>query len=341
MVLTCITCRIVFNEETDFRDHYKSKWHRYNSKRQIINYPPISLSAFNNLTELKEKENEAKEEIGSYCNYCRKHFSTSSTYQNHLESKKHKQAIKNAPKDIPLVEPAKPKDKEQKYDDKTIKQLRDYRKKLLIVQNYLSDDEDWESCTEDEECDDEEMEIEIIEEKDVKTSNCLFCSKYCGTLETNLKHMTKRHRFYIPFTEHLTDLKGLITYLHEKIRIGHLCLWCNEKSHWFYSLLAVQRHMVDKGHCKMRCERDCYEEYTQFYDFSSIYPDDFKSDDDSEPGFQDTDIGLRLPSGMTITTSLLLKRYAASYPRNLGSKLSVGSRLSMGVFFIFVSFILL
>jgi pre-60S factor REI1 len=37
--------------------------------------------------------------------------------------------------------------------------------------------------------------------------------------------MLKQHGFFIPFVENLVDLEGLLTYLGEKIGIGHVCLW--------------------------------------------------------------------------------------------------------------------
>lgn len=34
--LTCISCRLVFFNSEIQRDHYKTEWHRYNVKRQVI-----------------------------------------------------------------------------------------------------------------------------------------------------------------------------------------------------------------------------------------------------------------------------------------------------------------
>lgn len=52
-----------------------------------------------------------------------------------------------------------------------------------------------------------------------------------------------------------------------------ICLWCNEKGRTFYSLDAVRKHMNDKGHCKMLHEGLALVEYSDFYDYSSSYPD--------------------------------------------------------------------
>ena len=49
--------------------------------------------------------------------------------------------------------------------------------------------------------------------------------------------------------------------------IGSLCLWCNEKGRRFHSTKAVQKHMLDKGHCKMLHEGDVILEYADYYDY--------------------------------------------------------------------------
>ena len=56
----------------------------------------------------------------------------------------------------------------------------------------------------------------------------------------------------------------------EKIGEGHICLWCNEKSKTFLSTQAVQKHMRDKGHCKLLFEGDAVFEYSDFYDYRYV-----------------------------------------------------------------------
>ena len=57
-----------------------------------------------------------------------------------------------------------------------------------------------------------------------------------------------------------------------KIAEGHMCLWCNETGKMFQSILAAQRHMVDKGHCKILHDGDTLIEFADFYDYRSSYP---------------------------------------------------------------------
>jgi hypothetical protein len=42
-----------------------------------------------------------------------------------------------------------------------------------------------------------------------------------------------------------------------------MCLYCNEKSKLYLTLAAVQKHMLDKAHCKIRHEQDALIEYSR------------------------------------------------------------------------------
>lgn len=53
----------------------------------------------------------------------------------------------------------------------------------------------------------------------------------------------------------------------EKVGVGKICLWCNEKGKSFYSTEAVQAHMNDKSHCKLFTDGDAALEFADFYDF--------------------------------------------------------------------------
>ena len=82
--------------------------------------------------------------------------------------------------------------------------------------------------------------------------------------------MLKKHSFFISSAEQCTDLTGLMKYLGEKVQKQLICLDCNnEGTRGFQSAEALQDHMMDKGHCFMNS--DSYEEYDQYYDFSSQF----------------------------------------------------------------------
>uniref|UniRef100_H0XC18 Cytoplasmic 60S subunit biogenesis factor ZNF622 n=1 Tax=Otolemur garnettii TaxID=30611 RepID=H0XC18_OTOGA len=194
----------------------------------------------------------------------------------------------------------------------------------------LDGDEDWEDIDSDEEleCEDteatngvEEEEEEAVESPSlgaIPVTDCLFCSHHSSSLMKNVAHMTKVHSFFIPDIEYLSDLKGLIKYLGEKVGVGKICLWCNEKGKSFYSTEAVQAHMNDKSHCKLYTDGDAALEFADFYDFRSSYPDHKGGEDASESEelpleknleYDDETMELVLPSGARVGHRSLMRYY--------------------------------
>jgi len=136
--------------------------------------------------------------------------------------------------------------------------------------------------------------------------------------------MAKIHGFFIPDIEYLQNLEGLISYLGEKISIGNVCLYCNDKGRMFHSMESVQAHMRDQSHCKLRYEEEI-EEYEDFYDFS-INPDEDPNNPQKgkelelaerfakTPAHLDhTGYGLILPTGKQIGHRSLITYYRQWY----------------------------
>lgn len=131
--------------------------------------------------------------------------------------------------------------------------------------------------------DTENEETEIIQSIDARIAaarsrltpnSCLFCSYQAGSIKESVAHMTSQHSFFIPDIEYLVDLSGLLAYLGEKIAVGNVCLYCNGKGREYRTLEAVRKHMIDKAHCKLAYESENDRlEVSDFYDFSSSYPD--------------------------------------------------------------------
>jgi pre-60S factor REI1 len=163
-----------------------------------------------------------------------------------------------------------------------------------------SDDSDWESMSEGEE--EEVLDLSNA----IPVTTCLFCPIESPTLDKNVEHMTRVHSFFIPDIEYLTDVEGLLTYLGEKVGAGLRCLWCCDSGKGFKSVRSVQRHMQDKGHCKMRQEAgDTLLEFVDFYDYSTSYPDaEQGTDRDEEVALKELDVNddleLVLPSGAVV-----------------------------------------
>lgn len=167
---------------------------------------------------------------------------------------------------------------------------------------------------EDEDMDnDDETEALGLEE-------CFFCSNIANSLTENVEHMSKTHSFFIPEAEYLVDLEGFIAHLGEKVGVGHMCLWCNERSKMFYTVDAVRKHMRDKGHCKLMFDGDAALEYADFFDYRSSWEGAGEGTEDGESEVSTTDLAenedfeLVLPSGATIGHRSLMRYYRQSLP---------------------------
>ncbi|KAL7318666.1 pre-60S factor rei1 [Mucor circinelloides] len=304
-LFTCLACQVAFQSAEGQRNHYRSDWHRYNLKRKVVSLPPVTSEQFNSKTEAREmKEAEVKkvvETTNNYCQTCRKTFGSNNQYENHIQSKKHKEvAAKQALKQQQQAEQPKKEASVQSNAEKPVD--------LRIT----------------EETTEEEM-MAMIDEK-IKTAprleetDCLFCNHKAETFEDNMTHMTNVHSLFIPDIEYLVDLRGMIRYLGEKITVGNVCIFCNGKGRGMRSVDAVRKHMNDKGHCKIAYEEDDdAAELVDFYDFSSSYPqiegDDQEVDIDAELEnltasltLADDEMSLVLPNG-SVVGHRHMKRY--------------------------------
>lgn len=288
---TCITCRVGFADSEMQRKHYKTDWHRYNLKRKVAEMPPVSAEVFQEKVRAQRAEAQAKEQLQSislHCKVCHKHFSSENAFKNHMQSKKHSEVVFKA------------KDKVEKPKERSSN-----------PQDVVGDDDD-----------DEIEEVDEFEDEGLEITHCLFCPHESNKIEDNLKHMSRSHSFFIPDLQYAVDLKGLIGYLGEKVGVGKMCLYCNEKSKNFLTIEAVQSHMISKGHTKLDYEGDAALEYADYYDFSSSYPtdaDDKNDDDDSsvEVGtiaVDETTNELCLPSGAKAGHRDLRRYYRQNLP---------------------------
>lgn len=44
--LTCVSCRLLFNDAQDQKAHYKTDLHLFNLKRKIANLPPVTQEVY-------------------------------------------------------------------------------------------------------------------------------------------------------------------------------------------------------------------------------------------------------------------------------------------------------
>lgn len=228
--------------------------------------------------QMRNAEATANQErqMSLYCNACRKQFGNQKAHDNHLNSKKHKEnLVRFETENGSLEKEVTTKSVIQQRPHPAIAAASEGKGKFALQQvNQMEDDEDDDDEYEDiEEEEIDSDELEEIAENPLKQSDCLFCSHAAEDLVDNLKHMSETHSFFIPDVEYCTDIEGLIHYLGEKVAVYFICLWCNDRGKTFYSLDAVRKHMLDKGHCNMLHEGLALAEYSDYYDYSSSYPD--------------------------------------------------------------------
>lgn len=285
---TCIACRLQFDSSEEQREHYRTDFHRFNLKRQVAELPPISWEAFHRkLDAIKQAEtaqNEADNVIDvAECAICAKTFKSEGSYQQHLNSKKHKEAEAEAKRlgintktetlvggvklttksAVPAHVRAGMEKQNANTENKTSESAQ------AATEGSRAEETPAEGATLTEE---EEIQKRIDNAVRLSLDDCLFCNHKSVDFEANMAHMTRAHSFFIPDIEYMKDLRGFITYLGEKISVGLTCLHCNGKGRQLHSLEAVQSHMRDLAHCKLAYE-DNEDEYADYYDFDAMESD--------------------------------------------------------------------
>jgi len=308
---TCITCRVAFKENETQRLHYKSDWHRYNLKRKVAELPPVTSEDFQRrVLQQRSNDQDQLSEKSVHCKACRKTFSNDNAFENHLNSKKHKD-----------------NEKDLGVEESSIKVPARSKQSVSSTGN---DDDDKMSVESDvEEVDSDEWDEDV--DNPINNNDCLFCTHHSRSLVKNLKHMTIAHSFFVPDVEYCADLRGLLIYLGEKITKGFMCLWCNEKGRTFHSADAARQHMLDKGHCKMIHEGLALAEYADYYDYSTSYPDaenkTVNVDEEVEVAELDgSDYQLVLPSGVVVGHRSLMRYYQQSLDPNRSLVVSRNTR---------------
>lgn len=272
--LLCTACHHNVTSTDDRNTHYRSEWHRYNIKRRCAGMPSLSIEVFNSKLDQLQSQ-VGKEKVNSDCKICNKTFANPTAYERHVASKGHQKKI-----DKSNYKKTNPKPEINNVDVKM-----DIVDKKINDDNVLGNQTDDASAMENDKTQNNNKISEDGDEGDenvedtfdwentagVPLGTCLFCNKVSPTLKSSLKHMLKKHGFFIPFIELLRDLEGLMIYLGEKVGIGKVCLHCNGRGRASFSTVrALQQHMIDKCHCKIRFEEDADRdegEFLEFYDF--------------------------------------------------------------------------
>ncbi|PJF17669.1 hypothetical protein PSACC_02529 [Paramicrosporidium saccamoebae] len=299
---TCASCHAIFESGDAQRTHYQSDWHRYNLRRKVSELPPVTeaifgqrLYAFLNPDEKAPKPEGLKME----CQACRKSFASENSYANHLKSKKH---LEN--ETVGLGEPKlviKPKAKANPE---------------LNKDSYLDQDATEEQIR-------EALESKLSMARRLKPEECIFCNHSFESFNDNMEHMVKDHGLYVPDLEFVEDLPGMISYLADKVSVAFCCLYCNASVQPFTSIESVRRHMLDKGHLKIRFDDEGMQELADFYNYEEILSDDGDDefvDVDDEGEFESAlvispdETELILPSGKRLGNRAYRKYYKQNLP---------------------------
>lgn len=307
----CATCNKKFSSDNAYTNHMQSNKHQQAERK--------ALAA---AQEIVQRMNEKNLEKGAELD---------KDAQNEALQKVLKEQQRHTP---PKAPPAEGQVRQRPDKPPRLQWFEQQAKKIAAEEGEeeeQEEEEEWEDVDEDDEDmdDDDDDEEEEMEEDSasgpalptdaIPVTNCLFCGHHSRSLSRNVAHMTKTHSFFISDIEYLVDLRGFISYLGEKVGVGKVCLWCNEKGKSFYSTEAVQAHMIDKSHCKLFTDGDSALEFADFYDFRSSYPDakdgddvemkDGELPDDKTVEFDDDTLELTLPSGAKIGHRSLMRYY--------------------------------
>jgi pre-60S factor REI1 len=100
---------------------------------------------------------------------------------------------------------------------------------------------------------------------------CLFDRHVSATVAACVDRMYRKYGFFVPDREHVQDLTGLVGYCHEKVLLGHMCLYCHRV---FTTSSGCQKHMISSNHTKLRYEAGWdLEDLAVFYDFEETNAD--------------------------------------------------------------------
>ena len=81
------------------------------------------------------------------------------------------------------------------------------------------------------------------------STQCIFSREQFDSLESAVAHMKKQYGFFIPDSEYLTDLRGLMHFLREQVVTHHRCWYCARVGR---SYEATVQHMVTRATASCR-----------------------------------------------------------------------------------------
>eukprot|EP00978_Attheya_sp_CCMP212_P044021 scaffold297622_cov56-Attheya_sp.AAC.5 len=238
----------IFASRAELADHYKSDWHRYNLKRREAVLPLLREDDFMARLEAAlalRREREGREERSGTA---------------HLKAPdKH-----NKKKEKKMEEKARRKNNAQGTNSAILVSQADAYEKMKNREESATVPEASDSTPMED--DNEEDEDMAEEPPTIDPCQDLFTSHTSSSIEENIAYMTDKYGFFIPDREYLVDTEGLVGYCSEKIRLGHICLYCHKV---FRTYTGCLKHMVSKRHTKIKYDHPIdMAEFDPFYDFA-------------------------------------------------------------------------
>ena len=201
-----------FASRSELADHYKSDWHKYNLKRREAGLTLLEEKEFKARLQAAlalRKEKEKKNGTDHIKNLNKKDYSKKKQNKKTNNNKVNNNAVISSSDDTKMeVEEGKPPSEENSdnndtsNNDETTKATRSSRLPAALVESQ--------------------------ENPEIDPKQCLFDQHQSETLDENIKYMQKAYGFFLPDQDCLVDLEGLLGYAHEKIKLGHYCLYCEK-----------------------------------------------------------------------------------------------------------------
>ncbi|XP_020592231.1 cytoplasmic 60S subunit biogenesis factor REI1 homolog 1-like [Phalaenopsis equestris] len=293
--LTCNACNREFEDDAEQKLHYRSEWHRYNLKRKVAGVPGVTESLFQarQLALAEEHEKTSEAPMLYCCALCGKEYRSSKAHSQHLKSRMHTMKASQESTQMASITIIKPLTDRLPTKSASISKIPTLGEGN-DEENDESEDSEWEEVDPNEAMEEASESLTRLhvngitsssgfvkseamdEDEELDVSCCFICDRKHDGIERCMVHMHKEHGFFIPDVEYLNDPTGLLTYVGLKVKRDFTCLYCNERCQPFQSLEAVRKHMIAKGHCKLRYGDGGDDEdgdLEDFYDYSSSYTD--------------------------------------------------------------------
>ncbi|VEU20533.1 DEKNAAC101485 [Brettanomyces naardenensis] len=264
-VFTCLCCQIQFPSAELQRVHMKTEWHRYNLKRRVAELPPVTSEVFEIKVIQQRAKDEQYDEFGfRIVKSARSGRERRPRYQPRSKGISSNNELRLSPT-VSVVS-----------HDTTFSlgttTSEVYSECGLLTpssngtdtEGYYSTGEEYETDEDEERAIDSELEENLTPEE-IPVTTCFYCGEKNHEIETNIRHMFKRHGLYIPERSYLVDVEGLLKYISESVAIDHFCLTCGFVGK---NLESIRQHLNDRGHCILPYEtKEDRELVSTFYDF--------------------------------------------------------------------------